>query len=68
LAEVAGLTLPDSQLEFLVELTDQQQRARYPKDVAALGRIYTQAYAERTLTQAEEFQKWLGAKIRSAQP
>ena len=68
LAEITGLTLADEQLEFLVELTDQQQRARYPEDIAALGRIYTQGYAKRMLQQSEEFRGWLEPKIRSEQP
>lgn len=67
LAEVAGLTPTDEQLEFLVELTLQQQRTRYPEDIAALGQIYTRAYAERTVNQTEEFQKWLEPKIKSGQ-
>jgi HEPN domain-containing protein len=68
LAEIAGLALSEEQLKFLVELTDQQQRARYPDDLAALGRIYTKTYAARMLLQTEEFQRWLGPKIRSGQP
>jgi HEPN domain-containing protein len=68
LAEVAGLRPSDEQLEFLVELTDQQQRTRYPEDIEALGQIYTRAYAERMLRQTEEFRKWCEPKIKSGQP
>jgi HEPN domain-containing protein len=65
LAEIAGLTLTNEQLELLVELTLQQQRTRYPEDIAALGRVYTKAYAERMLKQSEEFHQWLEPKVRS---
>ncbi|MBI3760712.1 MAG: HEPN domain-containing protein [Chloroflexi bacterium] len=68
LAEIAGLTPTDEQLEFLVELTDQQQRTRYPEDITALSQVYTQAYAERLLKQTEEFQQWLEPKIRFGLP
>ena len=67
LAEIAGLNLAEEQLRFLVELTDQQQRTRYPEDIEALGRVYTRAYAERTLKQTEEFHQWLEPKVKSGQ-
>jgi len=68
LAEIAGLTITEEQLKFLIELSDQQQRTRYPDDIRALGRVYTQAYAVRILKQTEEFHKWLEPKIKSGQP
>ncbi|HKZ85756.1 MAG TPA: HEPN domain-containing protein [Anaerolineae bacterium] len=68
LAEIAGLTPTDEQLRFLVELTDQQQRSRYPEDIAALGRIYTRAYANRILKQTKDFRRWLEPKIKSGPP
>ncbi len=68
LAEVAGLKVTDEQLEFLVELTLQQQGARYPADIRALGQNYTEAYAKRVLQTTEEFRTWLEPKIRSEQP
>lgn len=64
LAEIAGLSLTDAQLAFLVELTDQQQRARYPEDIRALGRLYTPTYARRLLKLTEEFRQWLEPIIK----
>ncbi len=68
LAEIARLAPTDEQLEFLVELTLQQQRTRYPSDIAEMGKVYTEAYAQRILQQTEGFQQWLEPKIRSGQP
>lgn len=65
LAEIAGLSVTDDQREFLVELTLQQQRTRYPSDIAALGKAYTRGYAQRILRQTKEFRKWLEPKIKS---
>ena len=65
LAEIAGLSVTDDQSEFLVELTLQQQRTRYPSDIAALGKTYTRGYAQRILRQTKEFRKWLEPKIKS---
>jgi len=68
LSEIASLTLTDEQTRFLVELTLQQQRTRYPEDIVELGKVYTREYAERLLQQTEEFRAWLEPKIKSAPP
>ena len=67
LAEVARLELSDEQLTFLVELTLQQQGARYPADLRALAQVYTATYAAGTLRRSEEFRAWLEPQIKSAQ-
>ena len=68
LVEIAGLAVTEEQMKLLVELTDQQQRTRYPEDIVALGKVYTGEYAERLLKQTEEFRAWLEPKIKSAPP
>jgi HEPN domain-containing protein len=67
-AEIAGLALSDEPLEFLVELTDRQQRARYPEDIETLGRIYTSENTRARARQTREFRTWLEPQIRSGQP
>ena len=68
LAEIAELTVTEEQTEFLVELTLQQQRTRYPEDIVSLGKVYTHEYAQRLLKQAEEFRAWLEPQVKSAPP
>jgi HEPN domain-containing protein len=65
LADLAGLVLSEDQRAFLDELTAQQQRTRYPEDLAVMNQLYTRHYAQRTLKQTKEFRTWLVRQIKS---
>jgi HEPN domain-containing protein len=54
LAEIANLELTDEQSSFLNRLTDQQQKTRYPEDIAELGKGYTREYAQGILRGTED--------------
>lgn len=64
LAEVATLKLTDEQNIFLKSLSIEQQKTRYPEDIKALGKSYTQSYAQEILKQTREFRTWLRQQFK----
>lgn len=67
LAERAGLSLSEEQHEVLLRVTAYNIETRYPEDISAARKRYTQEYTEKEIQVMEEIGEWLKSRLNQEQ-